>query len=378
MNFLLFERSNILNIFILLLLIGYSFYYTKGRSGNKTVFQLFFTALFHVVFCMITEITVNSPEVSTKTNDVLHFFLYFFALMFGVKYFEYVLSFILMKKKQFKYKICVYVLAIIGMIVYVIKLPYYAYGFGTNYSTGIGLFVGYGLFFFMMVSSNVLLFIFRKRIDNYILYSVLPISALSIAIVSVQAIIPEFLFTGSAVTLIAIAIFFTVENPVRKVQERAYIDYCTGVYNRNCYENDCRVLSEKKKKKNLGVVICDLNYLKFINDTYGHLEGDRQISMAAEVLQQHMKDAYKVYRTGGDEFVVLYMGDKVSFIEAEMDEVRESCKEKNQTTKVPLEMAMGYALMNEGETLEQVVKRADEMMYANKKELKKKSNIPSR
>lgn len=88
------------------------------------------------------------------------------------------------------------------------------------------------------------------------------------------------------------------------MQERAYIDYSTGVYNRNCYENDCRIWNEKKEQQ-LGVVMCDLNYLKYINDTYGYLEGDKQISMAAEILQQCMKGAYKAYRkmlaVGGPE-----------------------------------------------------------------------------
>ncbi|MGN0325288.1 MAG: diguanylate cyclase domain-containing protein [Lachnospiraceae bacterium] len=326
---------------------------------------------------MITEITVNSPVVPVVINDILHFFLYFFALMFSVKYFEYVLSFLVMKRNQEKCMIFAYVLAFIGAVVYIIKTPYYAQGFGTNYSTGIGLAVGYGVFFLLIVVSNALMFLFRNQIDSFIIYSILPISAVSIVIVLVQACIPEFLFSGSAVTLIAIAIFLTVENPVRKVQERAYIDYSTGVYNRNCYENDCRILNEKKERR-LGVVMCDLNYLKYINDTYGHLEGDKQISMAAEVLQQCMKGAYKVYRTGGDEFVVIYRGDKMTRIESEVADVRKCCKEKSDHATVRLEIAIGYAVMKEGELLDQMVKRADEMMYRDKAELKKNSNIPSR
>lgn len=61
-----------------------------------------------------------------------------------------------------------------------------------------------------------------------------------------------------------------------------------------------------------------------------------------------------------------------------MADVRKCCKEKSDHATVRLEIAIGYAAMKEGELLDQMVKRADEMMYKDKQELKKNSNIPSR
>ena len=73
-------------------------------------------------------------------------------------------------------------------------------------------------------------------------------------------------------------------------------------------------------------VICDINGLKTVNDNYGHLEGDKLILAAAEVLMDKLKSSSNVYRIGGDEFAVFYEGVRIGDVEAEIASIPEACE----------------------------------------------------
>lgn len=84
------------------------------------------------------------------------------------------------------------------------------------------------------------------------------------------------------------------------LQRMSFEDALTGVYNRNKFN---QVVDSREPIPHLGVACFDLNGLKETNDHLGHGAGDALLRRAAEQLQQHFSG--KVYRTGGDEFVVV-------------------------------------------------------------------------
>ena len=93
----------------------------------------------------------------------------------------------------------------------------------------------------------------------------------------------------------------------KKAEELSMIDGLTGVYNRNYLKY--RV--EEKKKKLIfpfTVIISDCNYLKKVNDQYGHEYGDILLKIVAGTLKEEIPEGSSVIRMGGDEFMILGNG----------------------------------------------------------------------
>ncbi|MCE5196446.1 MAG: diguanylate cyclase [Negativicutes bacterium] len=84
----------------------------------------------------------------------------------------------------------------------------------------------------------------------------------------------------------------------------SYHDLLTGLYNRRFYEEELNRLDIAAKLP-LSVVMCDINGLKMINDSFGHLVGDEFLRSTAEILQKACRDGEICCRLGGDEFAVI-------------------------------------------------------------------------
>lgn len=89
-----------------------------------------------------------------------------------------------------------------------------------------------------------------------------------------------------------------------KLMKLSYTDTLTEVYNRACFEDKILELN-KDSKLPIGVIMGDVNGLKVVNDTFGHLEGDRLLKEIANVLKYVSSKKDFIFRWGGDEFVIL-------------------------------------------------------------------------
>lgn len=245
----------------------------------------------------------------------------------------------------------------------------YLEGRGINYSYGPAVFLGYGLAMVLFFAS-FLLVLFGKNMDTTFKAVILPMLILMLAGVITQIFVPELLFTGSAITLAVLGVYFAIENPLNKYKQRAYFDMGTGVRNRNSYEEDLLYLDNEYREKNvkpkIAYVICDLNDLKITNDRYGHMEGDELIRLTAHLLSTYMRHAYRIYRIGGDEFVALYLDEKLPVVKEEIRTVRRECRNVKTASGVPLSIAIGMALSEDGERISEIAKAADERMYLDK------------
>jgi diguanylate cyclase (GGDEF)-like protein len=154
-------------------------------------------------------------------------------------------------------------------------------------------------------------------------------------------------------------------------QELAEKDLLTGCYNRNAYRNDTGMWMDLN---NVLLVTCDLNNLKQCNDTLGHAYGDQYITDAASMLKKLFTKHGRIYRIGGDEFCIIVKDKHRCHIEKLLTELREEERIYNSHSPViNLQIACGYSEFNpETDTnIEDIRNRADELMYQNKKELKK-------
>lgn len=168
----------------------------------------------------------------------------------------------------------------------------------------------------------------------------------------------------------------TLEQRYRwELEKIAYIDSLTGLENRAAFTKE---LMAYEQNGNAACVVADVNNLKLCNDRYGHLEGDKIISDAAECIYNAFDKLGKCYRIGGDEFCVLIPNTGHEEIFAALGKMEELVDEKNTQRVMPLSIACGYAVRESSdESMEHLFNRGDEMMYDVKYRMKKEFPVYS-
>lgn len=155
---------------------------------------------------------------------------------------------------------------------------------------------------------------------------------------------------------------------MKNTTEQIFTDVMTGVYNRNRYEHDKRFFIDEKE--HLWYILVDINNLKIMNDTKGHAVGDELIKSVAQLLKKTFAGSGYVYRTGGDEFAVIYLGDMG--IDEIKDRLKKACEQENADRTVKLDFALGFAEYRAGQSdWIDVVNLADKNMYEDKAKRKK-------
>ena len=147
----------------------------------------------------------------------------------------------------------------------------------------------------------------------------------------------------------------------------AVTDDLTGVYNRNAY--NIYVSKDRKhiQKELSGIIIFDIDNFKMINDTQGHLAGDAVLRKIAEILLEIFPEPqYKVFRIGGDEFLILSRGvSEKEIIKCLIDLGKKLDNDGN------ISLSKGYSIIKNN--AEEAFKYADEMLYADKMAKKKRN-----
>lgn len=150
-----------------------------------------------------------------------------------------------------------------------------------------------------------------------------------------------------------------------------YTDVMTSLKNRNYFYKEVEP-DETESKQPLGVLMCDIDRLKYVNDNYGHPVGDQLIIEVAKILEKVVGHISMPIRMGGDEFLVLlpHHDDHmcktiVTVIEEEIAAVQIKASD---TVEIDIALSLGYAVqLSSDETLEHVIMRADNEMYMNKR-----------
>lgn len=155
----------------------------------------------------------------------------------------------------------------------------------------------------------------------------------------------------------------------KKMEERlrqlSQYDALTGLYNRTFFEEEMQRLREGANVP-VGVIICDVDGLKLINDGIGHAAGDQMLKNAAFILSRCFTQNTFIARTGGDEFAILLPHSSAEKVKAAAARIEKAVKDFNNTTpKLPLSISVGYAVGTTGE-LDDVFKEADNRMYQKK------------
>ncbi|MGE5455336.1 MAG: diguanylate cyclase domain-containing protein, partial [Methylocystaceae bacterium] len=141
-------------------------------------------------------------------------------------------------------------------------------------------------------------------------------------------------------------------------------DQLTGLYNRTYFEAEMERLNSGRYDP-VGIVVCDLDGLKLVNDTLGHEAGDRLLISTAAVLKQCFRQSDVVSRVGGDEFAILLPGSNHDQLEMLVYRIYEGVGYYNEDNPdLPLSLSVGMAVRdNRVTSMRDVYKEADNEMY---------------
>lgn len=146
-------------------------------------------------------------------------------------------------------------------------------------------------------------------------------------------------------------------------------DALTGLFDRATYFDD----TAKMSKDITGIIQLDMNGLKYLNDNYGHLEGDKGLITIAKTIKLFETPNMYSYRIGGDEFIVLVVGDGEASIRRFIDSFREELGKTHYYCSIGYSIRKDYSI-----TIDKLLKESEALMYKDKSEFYKKSNIERR
>lgn len=157
----------------------------------------------------------------------------------------------------------------------------------------------------------------------------------------------------------------------KKLQFSATHDDLTGVYNRNSIfefiENEISRL--KRKNCDLSIIMFDIDNFKIINDTYGHIAGDKVLQKIVKIIRKIIRESDLIGRYGGDEFIIVLPETELSRAKEIGERILkrisdEKFKHKNSTFKVNI--SIGITRYIKGESLIKLNERVDTALYEAK------------
>jgi diguanylate cyclase (GGDEF)-like protein/PAS domain S-box-containing protein len=167
---------------------------------------------------------------------------------------------------------------------------------------------------------------------------------------------------------------------IRELERMALIDPLTGIGNRRYADISIREKFSGLKRYNwpFGIVLCDIDDFKKINDNYGHNAGDEMLKMVASTLALSIRAVDKTFRWGGDEFLaVIAAGDDRQLYDTaeRMRHLVHASALPHKNSSLRVTISAGATLAKKNDDPLTLVQRADALLYKSKSEGKNLCNI---
>ncbi|MDN4494765.1 histidine kinase N-terminal 7TM domain-containing diguanylate cyclase [Ureibacillus aquaedulcis] len=169
-----------------------------------------------------------------------------------------------------------------------------------------------------------------------------------------------------------------------QLEQQAYFDELTQVYNRRAFFQHCgqKLIDAKENQTPLTIILFDIDYFKKVNDTYGHLIGDHLLKHVAKVCHKQIHKNALFARYGGEEFVIAIEGDAATKGVAVANEIRmkiasEPLAVDDLVISITASFGVAQSSGDLDETLTQVLSNADLALYEAKEEGRNRVHVYS-
>ncbi len=198
----------------------------------------------------------------------------------------------------------------------------------------------------------------------------------TLALKSIQTTFMQNFFIGLGITVITILFAILVINYFQgQLEIMATTDKMTRAYNRREFERrfHFHTHANRRKTMDLSIILFDIDRLKELNDTRGHLAGDQVIKDIAGIAATTVRDNDMLVRWGGDEFVILLLGNTdqaLSIASRLLKAVQDHdfLNDSHEGGTIQMSISCGVTGYVEGDTLDMVMTRADKALYQAKEE----------
>ena len=176
----------------------------------------------------------------------------------------------------------------------------------------------------------------------------------------------------SVMSLIGYFFRQATSNHEKKVEALANTDHLTGLQTRRSMQKDLDgdIKRSFMNKQESIVIMADIDHFKSVNDTYGHDYGDKVLKEIAQRLKENLRDGDKIYRWGGEEFLIILTNISLNDAKSVAQSLRSDVSSAIfafDTYEFNVSMTFGMARLNETfSNMEDVIKRADQALYNGK------------
>ncbi len=167
----------------------------------------------------------------------------------------------------------------------------------------------------------------------------------------------------------------TLRTSLETVRMESLTDSLTGLANRRMFDETLRMRIEEAKaqRTELSLLLCDIDFFKRFNDTWGHHTGDQILRFLASAMQAHSRPDFLVARYGGEEFAVIMPRMSARVAQQTAEALREAIQAKRLRRRSTNEdlgqvtVSIGIARLQSGDTPAGLIERADACLYASKR-----------
>ncbi len=238
---------------------------------------------------------------------------------------------------------------------YTSELPALARDLLTNSEQSYTLFKEENMFFIKIEHNNVIYglievrdFLFPKHIERYLNFAIEISKILGLVLSNIEQ-------------------YEKIIKSENELQYLSFHDSLTGLYNRT-YINELQI--DNVADKYLTVFVFDIDRLKYVNDNFGHLEGDKLISGVANIIKNAFRETDIVARIGGDEFISILPECDENMAEIFKERIKDSIRKYNSKVKedhLNISFSIGFSSsFGTKYTIEELMQKADALMYEDK------------
>lgn len=152
----------------------------------------------------------------------------------------------------------------------------------------------------------------------------------------------------------------------KKLQLKVTHDKLTNALNREFFDNNINLIIEEVKPHRLGVIICDIDHFKNVNDTYGHNRGDIILKEIVTSIKGSIRQEDYLIRWGGEEFIMLMKVDTPDALKKSVEHVRKQIEKQHFEEVGNITASFGATLYQDDEEILECVARADKALYMAK------------